>query len=330
MEIYPFVDPLTKKALTRKEKSEGKFLEGHVLFPIHEHYVDLVLPRNLSGELLSTQQHCDERASVYDDFLPLTFATHGIDELSERMSFISELSLTGSETVLEVGCGTGRDSSLIADMLVDDGSLHVLDLSPQMLEKTYQKLSEKKVKFTICAANAAHLPYPDNYFDAIYSFGGLGEFPDPIKFFQELERVSKVGARVVLGDESLPPWLRGSYFGNVLCETNKQFLAEIPWAAIPVCVRGFSLRYVINNCFYLISFFMGAGEPEADFDIPIPGIRGGTYRTRFEGKLEGVSADTKELVLRACQAKGVSIYELTNQVLREGVGKILSVSERPD
>jgi SAM-dependent methyltransferase len=142
-----------------------------------------------------------------------------------------------------------------------------------------------KVRTSFCLSNACYLPYPDKYFDAVYSFGGLGEFSDIARSLAEMARVSKVGAKVVVGDESIPPWLRKTEFAGILSTTNPQFLAELPLPHIPVEAREVGLRWVIGGVFYLIDFRVGEGEPKADFDFEIPGPRGGTYRSRYQARL---------------------------------------------
>ncbi len=52
-----------------------------------------------------------------------------------------------------------------------------------MLKICEEKLAGKSLDKVFCISNAAYLPFPDNYFDAVYSFGGLGEFPDIKKRF---------------------------------------------------------------------------------------------------------------------------------------------------
>ena len=121
-------------------------------------------------------------------------------------------------------------------------------------------------------------------------------------------RVTKVGGKIVVGDESMPPWLRETYFCKVLSKTNPQFLAEIPLKDIPVEARKVNVQWVIGGVFYLIDFEVGDGEPKGDFDYEIEGVRGGTLRTRLEGELEGVKKETKELAYRAAKAKGLSLH----------------------
>ena len=126
------------------------------------------------------------------------------------------------------------------------------------------------------------LPYPDGYFDAVYSFGAMGEFSNIKQSIAEMVRVSKTGSKIVFGDESMPPWLRHTYYAKVLTTTNPQFAAEVPLQHLPVEARHVRLKWVIGGVFYLIDFEVGEGEPNADFDFSIPGERGGTYRTRYK------------------------------------------------
>ena len=227
------------------------------------------------------------------------------------------LELKPSHRVLEISCGTGRDSEIIAHRLDSDGLFCLQDIAPAMLRRCRERLSGVGVPASFCQSNACYLPYPDKSFDAIYSFGGLGEFSDIKGSLREMVRVSKVGAKIVVGDESIPPWLRGTEFAGILSTTNKQFLAEVPLGDIPVEARQVCLRWVIGGVFYLIDFKVGEGEPAADFDFEIPGPRGGTYRTRYAGQLEGVSPDAKRLAELARKKKGVSMHQWLDTVVRQ-------------
>jgi SAM-dependent methyltransferase len=178
-------------------------------------------------------------------------------------------------------------------------------------------LKGANVPVAYSVSNACYLPYPDQYFDAVYSFGGLGEFSDIKRSLAEMVRVSRIGAKIVVGDENMPPWLRDTEFCRILTTTNKQFLAEVPLAAMPVEARDVCLRWVIGGVFYLIDFRVGEGEPKGDFDFEIPGPRGGTLRTRYLGQLEAVTPETKRLAERAREKRGVSMHKWLDDVVRQ-------------
>jgi hypothetical protein len=186
-----------------------------------------------------------------------------------------------------------------------------------MLDKCRERLAGVATEF--CVSNGCYLPYPTEYFDAVYSFGGLGEFSDIKGSLAEMVRVSKIGAKAVVGDESIPPWLRDTKFAKILTMTNKQFEARLPLKDLPIEARDVRLRWVIGGVFYLIDFRVGSGEPTADFDFEIPGVRGGTYRTRYEGQLEGVRPETKQLAEQAAERLGLSRHRWLDAVVREAV-----------
>ena len=309
-----FVHPILKTPLIRKENGwfcakTNRLFEDKMSF-------NCFIDKSLTHENdLSVQQFYDNRAEAYDQNLHFTFLTHNENEAKVRESFIQKLNLKADSKVLEIACGTGRDSELIATHLSKSGELALLDISPEMLKICKNKLSTSTTEISYCLASADALPYPDNYFDAVYSFGGLGEFSHIKKSLAEMVRVTKVGGKVVVGDESMPIWLRETYFSKVLSLTNPQFSAEVPLKDIPVEARKLNLSYVIGGVFYLIDFEVGEGEPTGNFDFPIPGLRGGTLRTRYEGQLEGVTKETKEKLQEFCKKNGVSMHDFLEKAI---------------
>jgi len=225
--------------------------------------------------------------------------------------------------VLEVGAGTGRDTEIIARRLGGTGKLFCQDLTRSMLEHNRQRLAAAGLTAEFSLGNASYLPFPDRFFDAVYQFGGIGEFPDIAQFFREAVRVIKVGGRVVVGDESMPPWLRNTTFAKVLTLTNPQFNAPLPLEHVPVEARQVRLRWIIGGTFYLLDFTVGDGEPTADFDFPIPGPRGGTLRSRYWGQLEGVTPETKALAMKARETLGVSMHDWLDGLVRREAEKLL-------
>jgi ubiquinone/menaquinone biosynthesis C-methylase UbiE len=320
-----YVSPASGRLLTLEASNtnvDGEVLEGRLVAGLGDQYLiargvpDLTYPPTLSGPDQLAREFYDARGPAYDANLHLTFEMHGDDEWQVRGEFIDLLRLTPSSRVLEVSCGTGRDSRLIADRLDDTGQLCLQDIARGMLDRSRDRLAGVSVPVSYSVSNACYLPYANGYFDAVYSFGGIGEFSDIRRSLSEMVRVSKVGARIVIGDESLPPWLRDTEFAAILATTNKQFLARLPLEDIPVAARAVCVRWVIGGVFYLIDFTVGDGEPTADFDFEIPGPRGGTYRTRHLGQLEGVTSETKALAERAAERSGHSMHRWLDDVVR--------------
>ena len=75
--------------------------------------------------------------------------------------------------------------------------------------------------------------------------------------------------------------------------------------------------------FYFITFDVGVGEPQANIDFKIPGIRGGTHRTRYYGQIEGVTQETIDLVQRARKKSGKSMHDWLDNTLKDAARKVL-------
>src|SRR5574341_1047568 len=331
-----YVSPGSRKPLALKVKEEqneevqtGTLIsEDGEEFRIERGVPERTYPPQLPAPDEYARSFYGDRAEAYDQNLHLTFKTHGENEQVLRNLFVDALELQTAHRVLEVSCGTGRDSEIIAQRLSAAGHLCLQDIAAGMIERCRQRLATVSVPTSFSLSNACYLPYPDRYFDAVYSFGGLGEFSDIKRSLSEMVRVSKVGAKIVVGAESMPPWLRETDFAKILITTNKQFLAKVPLEEMPIEARDVRLRWVIGGVFYLIDFKVGEGEPAADFDFEIPGPRGGTYRTRYLGQMEGGKPETKRLAELARTKKGVSQHEWLDKVVREAALRDLEEASR--
>lgn len=321
-------DPQTKQNLVFLKNENRESLScGLNTYSITDGIPNLIYPFSLTEEDLSSQKFYEGRADQYEDTLHLTFVTHGLDEHATRQSFIDKLCIEAGSKILEIACGTGRDSVLLADRVGSEGELHLQDISADMMRVCRNKLGNHPAVASLALANAMYLPYPDKYFDGVYSFGALGEFSDQALALREMVRVCKIGGHIVVGDESVPVWLRETEFYKILKETNPMFEAPLPLSAIPVEARDTSIHFVIGQAFYLIDFIVGEGEPKANFDFPIPGVRGGTYRTRYKGKLEGVTEEVKDLAWKAAKKTKSSMHEWLDRVVKDAAKKVIGDSQ---
>ncbi len=282
--------------------------EGTPVYPISGGVPDFVLRDGLRADQSETLSYYENAATVYDDVAHLSFTIQKVDEDSKRRSFIDLLRLEPQHRVLELACGTGRDSVNIARALGPTGRYYLQDLSRSMIERCGQKLRDAAVPVELSTGDACRLAFPDRWFDAVFSFGGLGVFGDIATALREIVRVARVGARIVVGDESLAPWLYQTEYGRILLNNNPLFKAELPLAQLPPEARDVRVQWVVGGVYYLIDFVVGQGEPEANFDLEIPGARGGTLRTRYYGRMEGVTPQTLDLARRAGAKSGKSMH----------------------
>jgi len=269
----------------------------------------------------------ESNADAYDNIQGLTFAIQNVEEEKVRKEMVSYLHLSPSAKVLELACGTGRDSQNIAALLDQNGELFVQDISGSMLQQCRNKLKKFSVPVEYSIGNASYLAFPDNYFDAVYSFGGLNVFSDIKRSLQEMVRVTKPNGRIVVGDESMPPWLYETEFGKILLNGNPLFKFKLPLEYIPVEARDVMVKWIIGGVYYLIAFTVGVGEPVGNFNIEIPGRRGGTLKTRYYGQLEGVTEQTKKSIIQAAAQSNLSVHQWLEQVLKSAAEKQIKLED---
>lgn len=284
---------------------------------------DLTYPAVLPEADAFARRIYDQVADVYDEYLPLTFMTFSCDETEVRNHMVDRLRIVPGQRILEVGAGTGRTSKFIAERLRGNGHVYVHDISRVILRKAAVNLAEEQVERSYVLSNAVYLPFPNDHFDAVFHFGGLNMFSDVKRGLAEMTRVVRPGGRVVVGDESVPPWLRHTEFGRILMNSSTHYEGHLPLEHMPVEARDVVIEYIIGGVFYLLSFTVGVGEPQADFDFEIPGARGGTHRTRMYGQLEGVSPEAKEMAQRAREKRDVSLARWLDEVVRDAARRDL-------
>lgn len=326
-----YVDPSdqSRLSLVEDQADQDSVILGRLTssngnaFPIENGIPNFIYPFDLPEiDRLSLKQS-EDRADAYDRFLPLTFKTYGEDEERVRNAMIDKLNIKPNNRVLEIGAGTGRDSVLIMSRLDKAGCLFVQDISPSFLKQNIEKLEKTEKQFEASLANGYYLPFPDNFFDACFHFGGINAFADIGRAYTEMARVTKPGGKVVVGDEAIPPWLRQTQFAKILINSNPEFAHTISLEKLPVEARKTRIEWIIGGVFYVIDFEVGEGEPKADFDFEIPGIRGGTHRTRYFGQLEGVTPEAKTLAHEARAKLGVSMHEWLDRVVKEAAKRDL-------
>lgn len=96
--------------------------------------------------------------------------------------------LTGGESVLEVGCGTGR---FMATALAAGATVCGLDASPYMLSIARKKMSQFNQSSYVLADGAA-VCFPDNSFDYVYSIRTINQLPSRAHAFKTIEEMIRL------------------------------------------------------------------------------------------------------------------------------------------
>ncbi|HEX3801286.1 MAG TPA: methyltransferase domain-containing protein [Solirubrobacteraceae bacterium] len=105
---------------------------------------------------------------------------------------LDRLALRGDEVVLDAGCGSGRVTEMLID-LVPEGRVYAVDVAPSMVEHTRQLLGDRVVA---SRQDLTELSLPEPV-DAIFSSATFHWIPDHPKLFAALAAALKPGGRIV-------------------------------------------------------------------------------------------------------------------------------------
>ncbi len=268
-----FICPKTKTPLVLSE--DGKTLHNTsadepISYEVND-IVDLTFPKELFEQDRKEQLAYNDAYQRYDRGVTWVFESLNADEATTRQKMTDLLGLKPGMKVLEVGAGTGKDSELIIRAIAPNGEAFLSDLSPNMLRLAKQRLQPDNVAVNYFIANGTYLPFEDNTFDAVFHFGGIHTFAERKEAFEEFNRVVKVGGKVVVGDESVAPWLRNEPTYQTLMQANPMFADEVPLQDLPKNIADFQLHWIFGFGYYVLSYAKTDKAPEVNVNLQIPG-----------------------------------------------------------
>jgi SAM-dependent methyltransferase len=108
------------------------------------------------------------------------------------------LRLTGGESVLEVGCGTGAVTLPLAQAVGEQGRVVGVDIAAPMLDVARQRVTDGGLRnVTLLLGDAQVMPLERSAFDVVTSRMGVMFFADPVAAFRNMASALKPGGRLV-------------------------------------------------------------------------------------------------------------------------------------
>ena len=151
-----------------------------------------------------SRAHYQKRARLYDWANRLAALLRGSSQMRERRESVARLAVQPGARVLEVSVGTGTNAPLILQRLGDSGCFVGVDISRAMLKRCQDKVTARGLDALLVEGEAAHLPFADESFDAVFHHGGFAEFGDKQGAVDQMIRVARSGARIVICDVGVP------------------------------------------------------------------------------------------------------------------------------
>lgn len=162
--------------------------------------------------------------------------------------------------VLEIGVGQGTDLMQFAR----SGAICFgVDITDNHLNLTKRNFDLQGKQVELHKTDACNLPFPDNYFDSVYSFGVMQYIRDIEKVLSEAQRVLKPNGRLMIA--LYYKWVAFHRFWKILChgircgwlftKGYKGLLATIESSADAVNIKPYVKLYTRKDCKNLLSSF---------------------------------------------------------------------------
>ena len=133
-----------------------------------------------------------QQEEVVDSYEDKRFSRGGgrLTDRLEKEAVLDALEPVADRTVLEIACGTGRFSVMLAERGAD---VVGLDISAPMLGEGRRKAERARVTDAVefMRGDAARLPFPDGHFDAVFAVRFFHLVDTPEEYLAEMARVSK-------------------------------------------------------------------------------------------------------------------------------------------
>lgn len=124
----------------------------------------------------------------------MSFGMHrGWKRFAVEISGVSE-----GDRVLDIAGGSGDLSRLFAKKVGGNGEVVLTDINASMLAVGRDRLIDDGVTVPALQCDAEKLPFPDQYFDCVIVAFGLRNMTHKDKALAEMQRVLKVGGRLLV------------------------------------------------------------------------------------------------------------------------------------
>lgn len=159
-----------------------------------------ISPEELSGFNRNFSKMYDWFSWGYRLFSKVAFAYIGMDEETGRREITDRLEPHGGR-VLEVSIGPGINLPYLINRQ-DVGEVFGLDISLGQLLRCQSYIRKQGWGVDLFLGNGEQLPFRDESFDGVFHVGGINFFNNKKAAIDEMIRVVRPGARILIADET--------------------------------------------------------------------------------------------------------------------------------
>jgi ubiquinone/menaquinone biosynthesis C-methylase UbiE/uncharacterized protein YbaR (Trm112 family) len=199
--------PACRDCLSLSSPSGGPVEDGlltcsgcSAVYPVLAGIPHFIQAGSLSGFNRRFAHMYDLFSWAYRAFSKAAFAYIGMKEEEGRREITDRLDPRGGR-VLEVSVGPGVNLPYLVNR-PDVGEVFGLDISPGQLQNCQKYLARRGWSVELFLGNGEQLPFKDGSFDGVFHVGGINFFNNKKAAIEEMARVARPGARILIADET--------------------------------------------------------------------------------------------------------------------------------
>src|SRR5574342_300231 len=169
-------------------------------YPIISGIPQFIQPETLTGFNRRFSRLYDWFSWIYAAFSKVAFAYIGMNEETGRREITDRIDPRGGR-VLEVSVGPGVNLPYLMNR-PDVSEVFGLDISLGQLKRCQHYAAKKGWDVDLFLGNGEQLPFEDESFEGVFHVGGINFFNDKKSAIDEMIRVAKPSARILIADET--------------------------------------------------------------------------------------------------------------------------------
>ena len=150
--------------------------------------------RFLKAQPLKTWDQKRKLIRRYDLTAKMYDARYAEEQELKYAKALARLNIARSSDALDVGCGTGL---LFKHVAAEAKTVVGVDISGKLLLRAKESARDFR-NVHLVQADADHMPFKDNHFSVVFAFTVLQNMPKPLETLNEIKRVAKLEASIVV------------------------------------------------------------------------------------------------------------------------------------
>lgn len=235
------------------EESDGTYLVGKesgMRFPVRDGIPIFTDHSVLTDANKKSRKYYDILAPVYQFTQSLYYRLEGGEEKA-RNEYLQFVPVNEADCVLEISVGNGANIRFMSR----NAEFFGIDVSWGQLRRCLKLGGKFGFNVNLFQAEAEHLPFQDEAFDVVFNVASINYFEDRKKAIDEMFRVAKPGARMMVADETEKaarahnrfPIYRGFF-------TSSKAPVVPPLDSLPLDATDVRLTEIRNGLYYCLGF----------------------------------------------------------------------------